>query len=200
MKVLAIALALMTGVSCSQQERTSLADSSVMTDSSHISPPTTTLDTFAQYNIILDTNYIPGDVDTTLTKQLPEPIRAVAAFYAAMGGTLCDGEYCQLTTALGLGKQGSEEHKDLIKRYFPDDKLASAVLEQNCYLRPSGASSFSDYGFLSITVLKDTVTVDYDLTHYNRGDFSRTTGPDIYSFDGSTFRKRSRNIWPTLDQ
>ena len=74
------------------------------------------------YKIILKTNSAPGDIDTNVTKNLNEPIRALAAFYAAMGGSMCDGENCELTTALGLGKQGSEIHKNLIKKYFKNQR------------------------------------------------------------------------------
>ncbi|MFM2290902.1 MAG: hypothetical protein RIS29_715, partial [Bacteroidota bacterium] len=63
----------------------------------------------------------------------------------------------------------SDAHKNLIKKYFPDDKVAQAVLAQNCFLRPSGASSFSDFEYLTISQKGDTVEVNYKLMDYNRG-------------------------------
>src|SRR5258707_15551593 len=81
--------------------------------------------------IILQTNSVPGDIDTVTIKKLPEPLKAVPAFYAAMGGTMCYGDSCELTTALGLGKQGSEAHKSLITKYFSGDKVAELVVSQN---------------------------------------------------------------------
>jgi len=152
------------------------------------------------YKIIIKTNSVPGDIDTTVTKKLTEPIRALTAFYATMGGTMCDGENCELTTALGLGKQGSDSHKNLIKKYFPKDKVAEAVLKQNCYLRPSGASSFSDFEFLTITDKGDTVLVDYKLMYYNRGEIEWTEGPDIYVFKDGIFEKIKRNLWTFADK
>src|ERR1017187_4185978 len=55
---------------------------------------------------------------------LPPNLKALAAFYSAMGGTNCMDQECALTTALGLGKQGSDAQKVLIQKYFPDDKVA----------------------------------------------------------------------------
>lgn len=143
---------------------------------------------------------IPGEIDTTTIEKLNEPLKALTAFYSAMGGTMCDGEYCELTTALGLGKQGSDSHKNLIKKYFPKDKVATAVLKQDCYLRPSGASSFSDFEFLTITDKGDTVYVDYRLMYYNRGEIDMTEGPDIYLFKNGIFEKVKRNLWTFAEE
>lgn len=143
----------------------------------------------------LHSTEIPGEIDTLAIEKLSEPLKALAAFYAAMGGTMCSGEYCDLTTALGLGKQGSDKHKHLIKKYFPKDKAAATVLKRDCYLRPSGASTFSDYEYLTITDRGDTVTVDYRLMYYNRGDIEWTAGPDTYLFTDNKFRKLQRNLW-----
>src|SRR5690606_2892123 len=84
---------------------------------------------------------IPGEIDRATIEKLNEPLKALTAFYSAMGGTMCSGDFCELTTALGLGKQGSDKHKNIIMKYFPNDKVAETVIKQNCYLRPSGASS-----------------------------------------------------------
>ena len=142
-----------------------------------------------------DASQIPGEIDTIAIQKLSEPLKALTAFYSAMGGTNCDGEFCDLTSALGLEKQGSELHKNLIKTYFPDDKVAETVVEQNCYLRPSGASSFSDYEYLTITDKADTVVVDYRLMVYNRGEVQWVEGPDVYVFKDKVFKKVKRNLW-----
>lgn len=143
---------------------------------------------------------IPGEIDTTTIKELDEPLRALTAFYSAMGGTMCDGEYCDLTTALGLGEQGSGKHKNIIKKYFPDDKVAETLLKQDCYLRPSGASTFSDFEFLTLTDKGDTIFVDYKLMNYNRGEIKWTEGPDIYLFKDDKFEKVKRNLWTFVDK
>ncbi|RZK40167.1 MAG: hypothetical protein EOO61_06695, partial [Hymenobacter sp.] len=143
----------------------------------------------AVYKIVVKTSSIPGDIDTLVTRNLSEPVKALTAFYAAMGGTMCDGETCKLTTALGLGKQGSDRHKELIKKYFPGDKVAETVVKQDCYLRPSGASTFSDFEYLTITGHGDTLTVDYSLMYYNHGSSKSTTGPDTYLFKDNIFKK-----------
>ncbi len=64
----------------------------------------------------------------------------MAALYSAMGGTNCIDQQCELTTALGLGSQGSEAQKALIQKYFPNDKAAMLVLGQECYLPPGQLS------------------------------------------------------------
>ncbi len=138
---------------------------------------------------------IPGVIDTTIIEKLNEPLIALTALYSALGGTMCNGEHCALTTALGLGKQGSEKHKNNIKKYFPGDKVAETVLKQDCYLRPSGASTFSDFEFLTVTDKGDTIFVDYKLMHYNRGEIEWIEGPDIYLFHGNKFEKVKRNLW-----
>src|SRR5690606_2321098 len=120
------------------------------------------------------------------------------AFYSAMGGTDCQGEYCNLTSALKLGKQGSQEHQALIQGYFPGDKVAETVLEQNCYLRPSGSSSFTDYAYLTIRDYGDSLSVDYELFQYSQGKGERVKGPDVYKYQDRTFTNESRNIWTSV--
>ena len=159
--------------------------------------PTETPSTPQVYNLILPTDTIPGRINIP---QLTEPIRAMAAFYAAMGGTLCTSDSCQLTTALELGKQGSPTHQYLIKKYFPNDKVAKAVLDRNCVLPQSGASSFTDFAYLTITHLGDTVQVDYNLMYYNRGNSELIKGPDTYLFKDNTFKKLKRNLWQFIDK
>ena len=119
-----------------------------------------------KYILIKAGSEIPGEIKQSAIDKLDEPLKAIAAFYSAMGGSSCfqdttDTETCELTTALGLGNQGSEQHKALIKKWFPDDRVANQLLSQDCYLRPSGASTFSDYVYLSLTRHADTVVVSF---------------------------------------
>lgn len=209
MKIFITILTIILFVSCGGQTKTKVENkTAISTDrnSNAISIDTNKTitrhrrQTKTVYKIILRTNSVPGDIDTTVIEKLTEPIRALTAFYAAMGGTMCDGENCELTTALGLGKQGSEQHKNIIKKYFPADKVAETVLKQDCYLRPSGASTFSDFEYLTVTDLGDTVIVDYNLIYYNRGDGDWTKGPDTYLFKDNTFKKIKRNLWKHADK
>jgi hypothetical protein len=152
------------------------------------------------YKIIKKTNSIPGDIDTNEIKKLKEPLIAVLAFYSSMGGTMCDGEHCGLTTALRLGKQGSDQQKELLKKYFPDDKAAQAAIAQDCYLPPSGASSFSDFQYLTLATSMDTVKVYYSLMRYDRGKTDWVKGPDVYVLHDNTFKTLKRNIWDWADK
>ncbi|GHE23538.1 hypothetical protein [Sphingobacterium griseoflavum] len=153
-----------------------------------------------RYELIHDTDSIPGNIDYAVASQLKEPIQAMAAFYAAMGGSGCDGEKCKLTTALGLGRQGSDAHQTLITKYFPNDKVAQTVVEQDCYLRPSGASNFSDYDYLRITEYGDSVRVDYRLLQYSQGKETWTEGPDLYVLEDEVFHKVKRNLWTFVEK
>lgn len=149
---------------------------------------------------IIYTTEIPGKIETTTIEKLNEPLRALTAFYSAIGGSNCNGEFCDLTSALGLGKQGSDRHKNLIKKFFPKDKVAETVLKQDCYLRPSGAATFSDFEFLTIVDKGDTVVVDYNLIFYDRGEIESTKGPDLYLFKDNKFEKLKRNLWKFADK
>ncbi len=148
----------------------------------------------------VDSTELPGEIDTTSINKMNEPLLALTAFYSALGGSYCCDTTCNLTSALGLGRQGSDKQKSLIAKYFPNDKLSKLVLEQDCYLRPSGASSFSEYEFLTILDLTDTVYVDYRLMYYDRGDVSWEQGPDIYLYKNGTFKKIKRNIWTWVEK
>ena len=81
-------------------------------------------------------------INTAIITGLPEYLKGLAALYSAMGGTDCIELHCELTSALGLGKQGSDAQKNMIKKYFPDDKVAQLVIGQDCYLSPYSTSPF----------------------------------------------------------
>ncbi|SDJ97401.1 hypothetical protein SAMN04487935_2178 [Flavobacterium noncentrifugens] len=140
------------------------------------------------------------EIDSIEISKLPKHLKAVAAFYAAMGGTNCTNETCELTTALGLGNQGSQSQIDLIKTYFPNDKVAETLIKQDCYLRPSGASAFSDFEFLNIIDLGQIVKVEYTLMTYDHGEVKYIKGPDYYSYNQNVFAKTKRNLWKHLDR
>lgn len=69
-----------------------------------------------EYVLIKKSNEIPGKINHSAIDKLDEPLRAVAAYYSGLGGGGCQqgdspDETCELTTALGLGKQGSKSTK-----------------------------------------------------------------------------------------
>jgi hypothetical protein len=139
-------------------------------------------------------------VNNKLAAGLPPNIRAMAALYSAMGGTDCLEQQCVLTTALGLGHQGSDAQKALIQKYFPDDKVAQLVLGQNCYLPPGSSSSFSNFLSLSIVVNRDSVTVNYRLAVYDHGNRKILPGPDLYLFTHHVFKNKKRVLYAWVDK
>jgi hypothetical protein len=153
-----------------------------------------------KYILIKATKEIPGEINQTAIDKLDEPLRAIAAYYSALGGSNCTQdtgyvETCDLTTALGLGTQGSEQHKALIKKWLADDKAAKQLLAQDCYQRPSGASSFSDYVYLTLVRQGNTVTINYNLMLYSQGSISYIKGPDKIIIQGNKLKVVRRSIW-----
>jgi hypothetical protein len=141
-----------------------------------------------------------GKVNISLVQRLPIHIKAIAAFYSAMGGTDCLDQECILTTALGLGKQGSDAHRELIKKYFPGDKVAGLLLGQDCYLPPGSSTSFSNFLSLSITVHGISVTVNYRLAVYDHGNMKIIQGPDSYLYNLNTYKNTKRVLYAWADK
>jgi hypothetical protein len=136
-----------------------------------------------------------GKVNMNTVAHLPDRIKAMAALYSAMGGTDCLDQECVLTTALGLGKQGSDAQKNLIKKYFPDDKVAALMLGQDCYLPPGSSSSFSNFLSLSISVNGNNIEVNYRLAVYDHGNMKVIQGPDNYLFSDQHYENTKRVLY-----
>jgi hypothetical protein len=140
-----------------------------------------------------DSIELSGTVDTNAVRRLSEPLKGLTAFYSALGGSYCENDFCDLTTALGLGKQGSDQHKSLIKKYLPNDSVAEFLIKQDCYLRPDGASTFNAYEYLTIIITGDTVKADYNLWNYNHGIETFNKELDIYLYRDNMFKKIKRD-------
>jgi hypothetical protein len=136
-----------------------------------------------------------GKLNLAAIHSLTAPLKGMAAFYSAMGGTECGEGRCGLTSALGLGNQGSEAQKKLILQYFPDDKAVKLVTGQDCYLPPTGSSSFSTFKYLSFIVYGDEVQVNYELDVISPGKVKKINGPDIYTFKNQIFKNKSRVLY-----
>lgn len=139
-------------------------------------------------------------VNSKLAAGLPQHLKAMAALYSAMGGTDCLEQECALTKALGLGKQGSDAQKALIQKFFPEDKVATLVVEQDCYLPPSASSSYSNFLNLSLAVNRDTVKVNYRLAVYDHGHAEIFRGPDIYLFSNQVYKNKKRVLYAWVDK
>jgi len=112
---------------------------------------------------------VSGVVNNAVIKNFGEPMKAIVAYYAAIAGSNCDGNTCGLTTALGLGNQGSDAHIQLLQKYFKGDKTADLLINQKCYLPPNTASVFNDYTFLRFLIENNKVIIQYRVVVYNRG-------------------------------
>ncbi|WP_415326599.1 hypothetical protein [Chryseobacterium sp. MMS23-Vi53] len=148
-----------------------------------------------KYILIAESKDAPGTINEADIKKIPESLKAIAALYSGLGGSNCEGENCELTTALGLGKQGSQAQKDLVKKWFGKDKAAEQLIAQDFYQPPSSASSFSNFQYLNFEQNGDTVTVDYSLSVYNHGSTTDIKGPDKFIIKGNTIETINRNIW-----
>jgi hypothetical protein len=110
-----------------------------------------------------------AEINKADVNKLNESLRALAAYYSALRGNGCDGTNCELTTALGLGVQGSDKHIDLIKKWFPNDSVAKALIQESCFQSANGSSYFTDYNSLVFDANKDTVIVKFVVSKYDRG-------------------------------
>lgn len=147
------------------------------------------------FTLIKKSQKSPGDINTSDINKLSEPLKAIAALYSGLGGSNCNDGNCELTTALGLGKQGSKEQKDLVKKWFAHNKAADQLIGQDFFQPPNSASNFSDYQYLTFEKNGDTITVNYDLLAYSHGETSHIKGPDTYVIKGNTIETLNRNIW-----
>ena len=154
---------------------------------------------FAQKTFSL-IHYESKKLNKTTITGLPNHLRGLAAFYSAMGGTDCKEQECELTTELDLGKQGSDAQKNLIRKYFPGDKVAQLVLGQDCYQSPSTSLSFSNFQSLSFVVKKDTIQVNYRLVILEHGNVKKISGPDIYLFRNQVFKNIKRVLYAWMDK
>lgn len=136
-----------------------------------------------------------GKINQSVIATLSPSLKGLAALYSAMGGTNCMELHCELTTFLGLGNQGSDAHKQLIEKYFPDDKAAKLVIGQDCYQPPNSSASFSNFISLSFIVMGDEIQVNYELEVFNHGTVKKIKGPDIYTLKNQVFKNKSRVLY-----
>src|SRR5579862_1079436 len=139
-----------------------------------------------------------GEINEKSINNLPEPLRALAAYYSGLGGSECLHDSCNLTIALGLGKQGSDNQIKLISKWFKNDSAAKILILGRCYQPPDGASTFSNYTFLNFTLNGNIVTVNYLLMSYDHGTYYETRGPDKYEIKDKAIVVLKRNIWSDL--
>jgi hypothetical protein len=148
------------------------------------------------YPLIEKAETIPGTINWASINKLSEPLRAIAAYYAAMQGSGCLGDTCGLTSALGLGWQGSSAHQGIIEQWFKGDKTAKELLAQNCYLPPNTSSSFSDYVFLELIQKGNEVQVRYKVMFYFHGKTSYISSKnDLFEIVGNTIFVRKKAMW-----
>lgn len=127
--------------------------------------------------------------------QLSEPLRAIAAFYSAVGGSNCSFDKCGLTSALKLGNQGSQAHKNILEKWFPDDSVVKLILAQNCYQPPSGASISSEYAYLKLEKKGKIVLVHYHLIIWNKGKVNHLYAIDQYILKDHSIQSLKRHVW-----
>lgn len=150
------------------------------------------------YRLITGAKDSHGTINTDDIAKLPEPLKAIAALYSGLGGSGCEERSCGLTTALGLGKQGSQAQKELVKKWFQKEAAANQLIEQDFYQTPNSSSNFSDFQALNFEQKGDTVTVNYSLMTYSHGETGYIKGPDQFIIKGNTIETLHRNIWKDM--
>ncbi|GEN76747.1 hypothetical protein CHA01nite_24870 [Chryseobacterium hagamense] len=147
------------------------------------------------YRLITGSQDTPGKINADDIAKLTEPLKAIAALYSGLGGSGCEEDSCGLTAALGLGKQGSQAQKNLVRKWFRKDAAAEQLIKQDFYQAPNSSSDFSDFRSLAFRQKGDTVTVDYNLMTYSHGETGYIMGPDRFVIKGNTIKTLHRNIW-----
>ena len=127
--------------------------------------------------------------------KLNEPLKALAAYYAAMASSDFEDDGYSLVNALNLGKQGSSEHKQLIEKWFPKDNVAKILLKQDCFQPAPGSSYFRFYNNLDFKVKGDTITINYVVGLYNHGKSSILKDTDIALIKNNEIIMLKQNIW-----
>jgi len=110
--------------------------------------------------------------------KLNEPLKAIAAYYSSLAGSNCDGQNCELTSALGLGIQGSDKHLALLKKWFPNNQVAKSLITQDCFQSSNSSSHFTNYNSLIFEVNKDTVLIHFVIMKYDQGKTVLQKGND----------------------
>jgi hypothetical protein len=156
-----------------------------------------------KYNLIrIVTRMIPGtekmvkvaEINKSDVNKLSGPLKGLAAYCSALAGNNCDGTHCELTTALGLGVQGSDKQKELIKEWFPNDPVAKALIAEDCFQSPNSSSRFTNYKKLIFEVNGDTITIDYEIIDYDHGKSSIKNDQDkavVHNNQAITITRRS---------
>ncbi len=126
-----------------------------------------------------------AEINKSDIDKLSQPLKALAAYYSALAGTNCDGNNCELTSALGLGSQGSDEHKKIIEKWFPHDSVAQGLLAQNCIQSSNGSSNFTNYNSLIFKVKGDTVFTSFIILKYYHGESTLQNGNDKAVIDSN---------------
>ncbi|HWY35708.1 MAG TPA: hypothetical protein VNX68_13770, partial [Nitrosopumilaceae archaeon] len=74
--------------------------------------------------------YVGSDVmlDNSYIRVAPEAIKSILAYYCFQFNTGCpDKKHCKLTEALGLGEQNSQQHQDLVLKWFKDEDTKMSI-------------------------------------------------------------------------
>lgn len=127
--------------------------------------------------------------------KLNEPLKALAAYYAAMASSDLEDDGYSLVDALNLGKQGSSNHKQLIEKWFANDNVAKVLLRQDCFQPAPGSSYFRFYNNLDFKVKGDTITINYEVGTYNHGKSSILKDTDIALIKNKEIIMLRQKIW-----
>lgn len=113
---------------------------------------------------------------------LPEPLKAIVAYYGVLYSTNCVsdslGQRCELTEALGPGRQGSAKQTELLQKWFRNDPLVDELKRDwNFRVAEQGSNSFEELLSLKLFVSNDTVRVKIHDLYWRTGTskFSKYT-------------------------
>lgn len=122
--------------------------------------------------------------DKAFLATLPEPEKAILAYYAASANAGCDLQgNCKLTEALGLGKQGSKEHQDLLTKWFKKDKKVEDFIKKKFAVTQQGDPQHKLIDNLQLRRESNEVDVRFLYKFITKDREGMQEGEDAYEID-----------------
>ena len=135
-----------------------------------------------------------------------EPMKAIIAYYGLKAGTECwwendeptekyDNLECLLTKPLKIGFQCSNEHINIVKKWFKDEpKIMNDDYKKpdNCAASPETATIQSTYNYINLTRNSNVVSISYEKSGFNMREENdgawSFVGKDVFEIQEDTIK------------
>jgi hypothetical protein len=136
-----------------------------------------------------DANANDYAADKAFIATTSEAEKAILAYYSASVNAGCDTEgNCKLTEALGLGKQGSQAHKDLLLKWFKKDKNVEEMTKKNCPITLQGDAKHKFLDNLQLRRNGNEIDVHFLYKFMTSDKEGMQEGEDSFEVDNGVIR------------